>query len=63
MFEWYTNFKHPTNDVNKQIFNSPGLVQAFHMREEIYIVLYELNDNYVHGWGIEVGNNGKIMHS
>jgi hypothetical protein len=38
----------PTMPTTK-IFNSPGLVQAFHMREEIYIVLYELNDNYVHG--------------
>jgi hypothetical protein len=49
-----------------KFFNSLGLVQAFHMREEIYIVLYELNDSYnsyVHGRGIEVGNNGKFMHS
>ena len=49
----------PTN----KFVNSPDLVQAFHMRAEIDIVLYELNDSYVDGGGIEVGNNVKITHS
>lgn len=49
----------PTNT----FLNSPDLAQAFHMRAEIYFVLYELNDSYEDGRGIEVGNNVKITHS